>query len=145
MFTRPCYLSLYPKVLEIVRDGEYCIVTGTPGIGKSFFGYYTIPKLLDEGVTVIHIDLGWKATNLYLPNAPSEAVRKVLEEYAPSILQEGSSWKGRFDNNNHELTHDSRILYEELTRLVGEVVVVLDHQKIGGRKSSTFHDVDYWW
>ena len=47
-YVRPCYRTLYPKILEIADTDVigFCVtVTGTPGIGKSLFYNYVLTML----------------------------------------------------------------------------------------------------
>ncbi|CAM9517557.1 unnamed protein product [Ectocarpus sp. 12 AP-2014] len=55
MFIRPCYKNLSKLILEGVTDGtmEKIVVTGTPGIGKSEFGFYLMHLLRCRGKTVV--------------------------------------------------------------------------------------------
>ncbi|CAN0448306.1 unnamed protein product [Ectocarpus sp. 12 AP-2014] len=55
LFIRPCYESLSELILEGVNDGSMkkIVVTGTPGIGKSEFGFYLMYLLRGQGNTVI--------------------------------------------------------------------------------------------
>lgn len=125
LFVRDCYLDLFELVYAEVSLGYKCIVTGTPGIGKSFFGYYAIGRLLDAGFTVIHIDMGWDYTNLYVPENPSDRVKRLLSDEGKP---EGR-WAGRLNGEKAGLKPDAAELYEKLVQLEGEVVVIVDPPK----------------
>ena len=124
LYVRGCYRQLYSTILEEVRAGDKCIVTGTAGIGISFFGLYSAKQFLKESLTVIHIDKGWALVNLYLPESPSDGVKKVLADRCecPPV----GPWAGRFDGSHSELTRESEFLFDDLTSLIGEVVVIVD-------------------
>lgn len=124
VFVRDCYRSLFPIVFDRVRKRGKCLITGTPGTGKTFFGFFAIRKLLDSGFTVIHIDMGWDWTNLYIPDVPSVRVMEILAEHDEP--QAKGPWMGRFSGTSQGLAPDARKLYGALTSLVGDVVVVLD-------------------
>ncbi|CAM9756354.1 unnamed protein product [Ectocarpus sp. 4 AP-2014] len=51
LFIRPCYKDLAELILG--GDSSYIAVTGTPGIGKSMFGYYLLYLLRCQGKTVV--------------------------------------------------------------------------------------------
>ena len=70
VYIRPCYEKLYDRINESLKIGEKCVVTGTPGIGKSMFGYYAMRRLLDQGVTVVYIYLGWACLSLICASEP---------------------------------------------------------------------------
>ena len=55
LFIRPCYEYLSELILEGVFDGtmKNIVVTGTPGIGKSEFGFYLMHLLRCRGKTVV--------------------------------------------------------------------------------------------
>ncbi|CAB1111758.1 unnamed protein product [Ectocarpus sp. CCAP 1310/34] len=55
LFIRPCYKDLSELILEGVTDGtmDKIVVTGTPGIGKSEFGFYLMYLLRGQGNTVV--------------------------------------------------------------------------------------------
>ena len=55
LFIRPCYEDLSELILEGVIDGTITkiVVTGTPGIGKSQFGFYLMYLLRCRGKTVV--------------------------------------------------------------------------------------------
>jgi len=49
-YVRACYPTLAAKILELAQSGTRTIfITGTPGIGKSFFRNYMLWHLLREG------------------------------------------------------------------------------------------------
>jgi hypothetical protein len=49
MFCRPCYEQYYQKLRSISFSKIHqCIVTGSPGIGKSFFYLYVAQRLLED-------------------------------------------------------------------------------------------------
>lgn len=54
LFVRSCYIE-FADLIERSPSirGEF-IVTGTPGVGKSFFGVYMLVKLFKEGAKTIH-------------------------------------------------------------------------------------------
>jgi len=46
IYIRECYKAIYELIF---RDKKYdVLLTGTPGIGKTFFGFYLIYRLLSE-------------------------------------------------------------------------------------------------
>jgi hypothetical protein len=52
IFVRDCYSDLYEIVMN--SDIDSTLITGTPGIGKSFCAFYFMWRLLSEGKTVIY-------------------------------------------------------------------------------------------
>jgi hypothetical protein len=52
LFVRPEYKELYTL---FAQSKEYAILSGTPGIGKSSFGFYLLWRLATEGKTVAYI------------------------------------------------------------------------------------------
>ncbi len=65
MFCRPCYEPYYQKIRSIsFSEISQCIVTGSQGIGKSFFYLYVAQRLLkDEELNVKRVFM----TNLSYP------------------------------------------------------------------------------
>jgi hypothetical protein len=134
VYVRSCYEKLYGICSPLLKSGRKCIVTGTPGIGKSMFGYYSTHQLLRDAVTVIYIYMGWECCHLYLPEKPGKRVLETLHRLDVEVSNvRKSQWVGRFiPNGASELAHHSRELYGALTRLEGEVVVMLDPPKNWG-------------
>jgi len=53
-YVRACYPTLAAKILELAQSGTRTIlITGTPGIGKSFFRNYMLWHLLRDGKDVL--------------------------------------------------------------------------------------------
>jgi len=128
VYVRSCYEQLFGICAPLLKSGRKCTVTGTPGIGKSMFGYYSNHRLLREGVTVIYIYMGWECCHLYVPENPGRKVLETLGRLDVKLpnLNEGG-WVGRFiPNGATELAQDSKELYGALIKLEGEVVVILD-------------------
>ncbi len=75
MFCRPCYEQYYQKLKSISFSKIHrCIVTGSPGIGKSFFYLYVAQRLLeDEELNVKRVLM----TNLSNPPEGFESVTMV--------------------------------------------------------------------
>jgi hypothetical protein len=65
MFCRPCYEPYYQKIRSLFfSEISQCIVTGSQGIGKSFFYLYVAQRLLkDEELNVKRVFM----TNLSYP------------------------------------------------------------------------------
>jgi hypothetical protein len=82
---------------------------------------------LEDGFTVIHLDLGWDWTNLYVPSKPSDRVKKVLAAHEEHQLE--GPWMGRFEGMSQGLAEHARKLFGALTALVGDVVLVVDPPK----------------
>jgi len=131
VYVRSCYEQLFGTCAPLLKSGRKCTVTGTPGIGKSMFGYYSNHRLLREDVTVIYIYMGWECCHLYVPENPGQKVLKTLRRLdveLPNRTEAG--WVGRFiPNSATELAQESKELYGALTELEGEVVVILDPPK----------------
>jgi len=53
IFTRERYLYLSKMIFENVNVCRWCI-TGNPGIGKTFFGYYLLHHLAQQFKTVVY-------------------------------------------------------------------------------------------
>ena len=129
-YIRPCYKELHGIIFPGLKQGKQCIVTGTPGIGKSLFGFYCFRQLLDSGITVIYIYEGWPSCHLFLPVEPASSVCTVLASFNVSA-PEKDGWYGRFINmGTTSLSHESLMVYGALTRLVGDVVVIVDPPKL---------------
>jgi hypothetical protein len=129
IFIRECFPRLYETVKNRVLDGKFISLTGTPGLGKSMFAYYVALRLLHEkNVAVIFIHMGWQETHLFLPNNVPDRVKAVLAKYGPPEKEVG--WVGRLLGTPSGLQFDTDIsakkLYQDLTCLVGDVVVILD-------------------
>lgn len=54
LFVRPCYIALHATIRGLLESGDQFVITGTPGIGKSFFGLFVLAKLVNEGQTVFY-------------------------------------------------------------------------------------------
>lgn len=57
VFVRPCYKMLWQKKLQpMLGPGEpsACVITGTPGIGKSKFAVWLMKQLAAEGRLVYY-------------------------------------------------------------------------------------------
>jgi hypothetical protein len=55
IFVRACYLPLADKIFGL-PECYHAIILGTPGIGKTYFGYYLLCILAQRGATVIYED-----------------------------------------------------------------------------------------
>jgi hypothetical protein len=128
VYIRSCYEQLFGICAPLLKSGRKCIVTGTPGIGKSMFGYYSNHQLLRESVTVIYIYMGWECCHLYVPENPGQKVLETLRRLDVEFLKlNEAGWVGRFiPNGATELSQESKELYGALTKLEGEVIVILD-------------------
>ena len=135
VYIRPCYEKLYDKINQNLLIGEKCVVTGTPGIGKSMFGYYAMHRLLDQGITVIYIYMGWACCHLYVPQSPSKLVMETLARLDIPVAEttDGERWLGRFiPEGIATLVEDSMALYSALVELIGDVVVIVDPPRVWG-------------
>jgi hypothetical protein len=84
LFVRDCYKELFEIILEFHKtDGSQgMIVTGNPGIGKSYFLFYCLFRFIKMGKTVVFESSQQKVSWLYRPNeatlcledAPNEEV-----------------------------------------------------------------------
>ena len=56
LFIRPCYKDLSEIILGVAGNDTFwnIVVTGTPGVGKSVFGFYLLYLLRCEGKTVVY-------------------------------------------------------------------------------------------
>ncbi|CAB4443977.1 unnamed protein product [Rhizophagus irregularis] len=55
LFVRKCYNDLLGIIIDNIKNGKRDYrLTGNPGIGKTFFGYYLIYDLVKKGKTVIY-------------------------------------------------------------------------------------------
>lgn len=52
VFIRESYARLYDNLAKTVAEDFF--ITGTPGIGKSFFAFYLMYKLIKEGKSFIY-------------------------------------------------------------------------------------------
>ncbi|CAH1770439.1 7000_t:CDS:1, partial [Entrophospora sp. SA101] len=52
IFVRQCYIDLSMIIFDSDKLEKFCI-TGTPGIGKTFFVYYLLIQLIKKGMSVV--------------------------------------------------------------------------------------------
>ena len=49
IYVRPCYVTLFAKLVELITEGRFnAMVTGNPGIGKSYFYLYVIFRFIKD-------------------------------------------------------------------------------------------------
>ena len=91
IWKRPCYSSLYDEMWKLaVRGQEYypVIMTGTSGIGKSFFGIYALWRaVVERGITVIYTQAGRSEHPVrYVIAPPAAAMQEYGEDDARRLL-----------------------------------------------------------
>lgn len=88
LFVRDCYPRLLELVLPVVNNpsprAHRVVVLGTPGVGKTFFGFYLLVNLIRER----QYDILYKRSNsaLYLYPADPKSVAKTISLDESSTL-----------------------------------------------------------
>lgn len=92
IFERPCFVPLAAKVKELSqrningeRDQSGIIITGTSGIGKTFFGFYFAHQLIKEG-EIVAFNYRNKVRVVFAP--PLSALRETDESNKRRFLQD---------------------------------------------------------
>ena len=54
LFVRSCYMDVWPEVEKALNFEKKALILGTPGIGKSHFGFLILLRLVLRGETVVY-------------------------------------------------------------------------------------------
>lgn len=75
LFVRSCYVDVWPEVEKALNEGKATLILGTPGIGKSHFGFLILLLLVRRGETVVY--QGREERSRILFSAPSVQVSGI--------------------------------------------------------------------
>jgi hypothetical protein len=71
LYIRPCYLQLLEIIIGYFNtDTTGILVTGIPGVGKSFFAAFLLMHYLKQAVTIVYEDAKRGGRWLIIPGAP---------------------------------------------------------------------------
>jgi hypothetical protein len=84
VYVRPCFSILFDVVMGIFETGANISLSGSEGIGKSFFGIYFLIRLIQDGKKVFYLDRGSDRYTYFCDGrieiGPFDNFRRVLSE-----------------------------------------------------------------
>jgi hypothetical protein len=86
IYVRDCYERLYNHAMTEWSLDQAVFVSGTPGVGKSFFLNYVFLRLLGEGKKVLFIKMGTNEAKVYSDFDSDPPSMKVAEGLSPDVV-----------------------------------------------------------